>query len=184
MSTRSDRTRARLLQRALELFEAQGFERTTVAQIAAAAGVTQMTFFRHFASKELVVLTDPYDPAIAESIAVQPRDAAVLVRAVGGVRAALGALSEPEMAMVRRRVRIIAGSPGLRAGLGGLNAGTQARIGDQLIADGASVLVARVAASALLAALTAALFEWASDDDLLLAVAIEAALRTLEGRDG
>ena len=47
-----ERTRARLLAAALDLFARQGYERTTVAQIAAAAGVTEMTFYRHFGSKE------------------------------------------------------------------------------------------------------------------------------------
>lgn len=168
----------------MELFEAQGFEQTTVAQIADAAGVTEMTFFRHFASKESVVLADPYDPAIADAIAGQPADDAALVRAVGGVRHALSGLTEPESELVRRRVRIIAGSAALRASSAGANAATEARIADQLIADGAPALTARAAAAAVLAALTAALFEWARDEALSLAAAIEVALRTLEGRDG
>jgi AcrR family transcriptional regulator len=45
------RTRARLSQLALELFAVQGYEQTTAAQIAAAAGVTERTFFNHFETK-------------------------------------------------------------------------------------------------------------------------------------
>ncbi|WP_222847954.1 TetR/AcrR family transcriptional regulator [Ruania zhangjianzhongii] len=179
--SRSERTRARLVACALELFEAQGFERTTVAQIAAAAEVTEMTFFRHFASKELVILTDPYDPVIADAVAAQPVGGAPVIRATRGVRQALRGLSEPESELVRRRVRIIAGSPSLRASSIGVNAATERLIGDQLIAGGASALAARAAAAAVLAVLTAALFEWARDEQLTLPAALETALRTLEG---
>lgn len=167
----------------MALFEAQGFEQTTVAQIANRAGVTEMTFFRHFPSKELVVLTDPYDPAIADAIAAQPMGAAPLARAVRGVRQALSGLSEPESELMRRRVRIIARSAGLRASSFGVNASTEVRIGDQLVADGAPTLTARAAAAAVLAVMTAGLFEWARDERLTLPAAIDVALQTLEPSD-
>ena len=41
--------RRRLQQAALELFRERGYEATTTAEIAARAGVTERTFFRHFA---------------------------------------------------------------------------------------------------------------------------------------
>lgn len=180
-SPRHQATHERLIACALDLFEAQGFDKTTVAQIATAAGVSEMTFFRHFASKELVVLTDPYDPAIAEAIAAQPGDLTPLPRAVHGVRDALDNLSEPESDLVRRRVRIVADSSNLRAQSSRSTIATQEGIGDQLIADGASVVAARAAAAAVLAALTAALFEWSRDEQLGLSAALDIALHTLEG---
>jgi len=169
---------------ALDLFEAQGYEQTTVGQIAAAAGVTEMTFFRHFARKESVVLADPYDPVLAAGIAAQPVDLAPLTRAARGVREMLASLPEPHTAVVRRRVRVIAASPDLRAGSALNNQATEARIRDQLIADGASPLAAAVAAAALLAAMTAALFTWADAEQLSMTGALQAALHTLEGSDG
>jgi AcrR family transcriptional regulator len=48
-------TRARLQAIALQLFAEQGYDRTTVAEIAAAAEVTERTFFRHFADKPEVL---------------------------------------------------------------------------------------------------------------------------------
>ncbi|MGI8625513.1 MAG: helix-turn-helix domain-containing protein, partial [Geodermatophilaceae bacterium] len=51
MKDRRTRTRERLSDAALDLFGVHGYDATTVAQIAAAAGVTEMTFFRHFRSK-------------------------------------------------------------------------------------------------------------------------------------
>lgn len=183
-TSRHRRTHERLIACALDLFEAQGFERTTVAQIASAAGVTEMTFFRHFAGKESVVLSDPYDPAIAEAIGAQPVDDGALVRTAGGIRQAFHGLPEPETELVRRRVRIIASSATLRASSAASNLGTERSISDRLVADGAPVLAARTAAAAVLAALTAALYEWGSDERLTMSGAIDGALDALEGRDG
>ncbi|TDE33806.1 TetR/AcrR family transcriptional regulator [Nonomuraea mesophila] len=50
------RTREALIAAAVELFQRQGYEATTVAQIAAAADVSTRTFFLHFPTKEDVVL--------------------------------------------------------------------------------------------------------------------------------
>ena len=66
MSDRADRTRGALQRCASELFLRDGYDPTTVAAISRAAGVSQMTFFRHFPTKESVVLDDPYDPVIAD----------------------------------------------------------------------------------------------------------------------
>lgn len=61
---RSVKNREALLRAAQTLFRAQGFEATTIDQIAAGAGVSRRTFFRHFASKDAVVF-----PAAEERIA-------------------------------------------------------------------------------------------------------------------
>ena len=65
-------TRDRIRASALRLFGEQGYDATTVEQIAAAAGVSHMTFFRYFPTKEDVVLSDSYDPVIAALIAQTP----------------------------------------------------------------------------------------------------------------
>src|SRR4051812_29384261 len=54
-------TRERLWTVSLRLFGEQGFERTTVAEIAAAAEVTERTFFRHFADKREVLFAGQDD---------------------------------------------------------------------------------------------------------------------------
>src|ERR1017187_6732066 len=47
--------RGRLAQAAMELYVERGFEHTTVAEIARRAGLTERTFFRHFADKREVL---------------------------------------------------------------------------------------------------------------------------------
>ena len=86
--SRTRRTRVRLLAAGLDLFARQGYDATTVAQIAGAAGVTEMTFYRHFGSKDRLLLDDPYDPLMAGAIGHQPTGLPPLSRAVRGVRAA------------------------------------------------------------------------------------------------
>ncbi|HNP15627.1 MAG TPA: helix-turn-helix domain-containing protein, partial [Terrimesophilobacter sp.] len=58
--SRWDRTHDALLQAALELFEEHGFDATGTVQIARRAGVSEMTLFRHFPSKEALLLADPF----------------------------------------------------------------------------------------------------------------------------
>jgi AcrR family transcriptional regulator len=70
------RTRATLIDAAVELCDRQGFERTTVDQIAAIADVSPRTFSRYFATKDAIALAlvdDATDVAAAE-LARQPSD--------------------------------------------------------------------------------------------------------------
>ncbi len=55
------RTRAAIRAAALELISRQGYQATTVAQIADAAGVSHTTLFRYFESKEQVIIADDLD---------------------------------------------------------------------------------------------------------------------------
>lgn len=178
-----ERTRERLTACALDLFEEHGFEATSVAQIARAAGVTEMTFFRHFGSKEQAVLTDPFDPVIAAAVGARPRTEHPLDRTVRGLRSALAGLSEADLATARRRVRIVANTPVLRGAAAVQNETTARAISDQLTADGADPLTAGVAAAAVLAAVTTALYTWAADESASLPAVIGRALDTLERTD-
>lgn len=70
------RTRATLIDAAVELCDRQGFERTTVDQIAAIADVSPRTFSRYFATKDAIavaLIDDATDVAAAE-LARQPTD--------------------------------------------------------------------------------------------------------------
>lgn len=119
------RAHARLMEAALDLFERQGFDSTTVTPIAAAGGVTEMTSFRHFPTKEHLLLDDPYDPLIAAAVADRPRDLPPVTRAVRGLRGAWNDIPPPAEEAVQRRVRIAAQTPSLRAGMARNNARTE-----------------------------------------------------------
>ena len=73
MSRWEEGTSARLSEAALELFASQGFDATTVEQIAAKAGVTARTFFRHFTDKEEVLFSG--DAAMEEFLVDAVTDA-------------------------------------------------------------------------------------------------------------
>jgi len=78
------RTRASIREHALRLFREQGYQATTVEQIAAAAEVSPSTFFRYFPTKEDVVLQDDMDARMIEALDRQPAGLSPL----GAVRAA------------------------------------------------------------------------------------------------
>ncbi|MET7330392.1 helix-turn-helix domain-containing protein [Nonomuraea sp. NPDC005650] len=69
----------RLQRAAMELFAEDGFEATTVAGIAGRAGVTERTFFRHFADKREVLFAgeERLEAVFVDAIADAPPDAAV-----------------------------------------------------------------------------------------------------------
>lgn len=108
------RTRAAIQQHALRLFLEQGYPETTVEQIAAAAEVSQSTFFRYFATKEDTVLYDQFDPVMAESFLSQPAD----MKPLDAVRAAMAqvfaSLPREETDLEMARMRLISTVPELR----------------------------------------------------------------------
>lgn len=181
MTTKSERTAARIFQVAIALFERDGYEATTVGRIAAEAGVSEMTFFRHFATKDALLLDDPYDPVIAVGISAQPKDLPPLARATAGVRTAWAEVPVEGGDLMRRRLSIAA-TPALRGAVSRNTLETERVVAEQLVADGADPVAARIAAAALLAAMMAALLQWATgDDDRSMGSAIERALGVLEG---
>ena len=148
----------RLQAAALELFDEQGFERTTVAEITQRAGLTQRTFFNHFADKREVLfgLSSEVQREILHEItagddALPPLDA--VMRAFDVVA---DKLFEDRRAAVTRRHAVLAANPELQERELGKNAALaeaiaavlQARGCDPetaLLATGAAMLAQRVA---------------------------------------
>jgi AcrR family transcriptional regulator len=169
---------------ALELFEERGYNSTTAAAIAERAGVTEMTFFRHFPSKDSVLVADPYDPLIADAITRQPAEVSPLSAAIAGVADAWRAVPAPVSSEVRSRLRIVSKTPALRGAVARNSVAAEEAIADALTARGTSSTNARIAAAATIGALSAALLEWADGEDADLGTAINAALHVLGGDGG
>ncbi len=181
VTSRTLRTRERILAVALDLFERQGYRATTVAQIADAAGVTSMTFFRHFPTKDAVLVTDPYDPLIAEAVAAQPLGLPALERVRLGFLTALDGITPTEDATARRRVAIATGLPELRGALAASTQATHDAIVDRLVGQGVDRLEAAVTTGACLGGVTAALLAWpAMPPEVTLGAVVRHALDQLK----
>jgi AcrR family transcriptional regulator len=92
------RTRALIRENALRLFAEQGFQATTVEQIAAAAEVSPTTFFRYFPAKEDVVTSDGLDVLVSESCLEQPPGLGPVAAVRAAVASVLAALPAAELA--------------------------------------------------------------------------------------
>jgi AcrR family transcriptional regulator len=163
------------------MFAERGFDDVTVEEISRAVGVSHMTFFRHFPTKEAVLLDDPYDPVIGEAVSAQDNALPALEQVRRGFLEAWESLDEPGDAATRVRLRLAAGNTRLRAKLWENNHATEEVVVGALVAGGVPPLEARVATGAVLGALTAALFDWANDPNVgALGDRVLAALNQLE----
>jgi AcrR family transcriptional regulator len=81
---KKEHMRTTIQKEALRLFSEQGYEQTTVEQIAEAATISPATVYRYFKSKEDLVVTDEYDPIVIQSLMDRPADEPLIdsVRAV------------------------------------------------------------------------------------------------------
>jgi AcrR family transcriptional regulator len=99
----------------MELYAEQGFERTTVAEIAARAGLTERTFFRHFTDKREVLFygTEMLRGLLTRAVADSPSSATTL-DAVGTAFEAACALLQQNPERVRLRDSIVSANAELR----------------------------------------------------------------------
>jgi AcrR family transcriptional regulator len=109
------KTRLAIQQHALRLIREQGYEATTVEQIAEAAEISPSTFFRYFPTKDAVVLTDDYDPLLIEAIRAQPASVGMVRAFRNAYRDLFSDLSREEQESFFERAQIILEVPDLRA---------------------------------------------------------------------
>ena len=97
------------------LYAEQGFEQTTVAEIAARAGLTERTFFRHYADKREVLFygTEMMQHLLVEAVAAVPASATAM-DAVGAAFQAAGAMLQENPERVRLRDSIVSANAELR----------------------------------------------------------------------
>ena len=107
--------RGRLELAALALYGERGFENTTVAEIAARAGLTERTFFRHYADKREVLFSgaDALQELLVSNVAATP-DSMAPIDAVGAALEAAGALLQQRREYARQRQAIIAANTELQ----------------------------------------------------------------------
>ncbi|WP_433245467.1 TetR family transcriptional regulator [Streptosporangium sp. CA-135522] len=178
------KTRRTIQDHALRLFAEQGYETTTVEQIAEASEISPSTFFRYFPSKEDVVVHDDYDPLLAELLAAQPAELAPVPALRATVREAFGRLPREEELQLLTRTRLQLGHAALR----GKTVDGMIKTIDML-AEGIARrrglespdLLSRTTAGAVFGALLPAVFAWAEADGARrLADDVDEALALLE----
>ncbi|SDC96643.1 TetR/AcrR family transcriptional regulator [Glycomyces harbinensis] len=114
MSRWEPNARGRLETAALALFTEHGFEQTTVAEIAGRAGLTERTFYRHFADKRDVLFpdTNPLGTFLVEALEGVPAPAAPM-DTVAAVLDGVGLFFKDRWEFARRRQAVIAANPEL-----------------------------------------------------------------------
>ncbi|WP_106816726.1 TetR family transcriptional regulator [Microbacterium timonense] len=112
-STTQAASRATVVAAALELFAEQGFDQTSVEQIAQAAGVSRSTFFRQFGGKEDVVFTD-HEVLLGRlrDFLAQPHEDPWAAVCEASLLVYAHFAADPELA--RRRYEVVRGVPALR----------------------------------------------------------------------
>lgn len=110
--------RQRVSDVAVELFAERGYDATTVEDIAAAAGISERTFFRYFPTKDEVFFSRAESDTreLVEHVRSRPSDEAPWVALQGALEHALTSLNrEPEFARAKQFRDILAASPTLLA---------------------------------------------------------------------
>jgi AcrR family transcriptional regulator len=181
---KKQKTRWAIQEHALRLFAEQGYDATTVEQIAAAAEVSPSTFFRYFPTKEDVVLADDYDPLLVAAFEAVPSDLGPVAAMRQASRSAFGQIDVVEQAKVLERTKLTLSVPALRARSLENFAGTIALLAEPIarrLGRDPSDLGARTLAGACLGAMLVAIFEWVETDGAKpLADLIDEALGLLE----
>ncbi|MFJ9760824.1 TetR/AcrR family transcriptional regulator [Streptomyces sp. NPDC101149] len=108
--------RERLVVAAVDLFTEQGYDATTVAQIAERAGVTKSTFFRHFPDKRelLVAGQETLSRLLSEGIADAPGNASPLEAVAAGLERASTAMGPMSRELAPRLKAAVAASAELQ----------------------------------------------------------------------
>ena len=109
------KTRATIRQHAFRLFREQGYDATTVEQIAEAAEISPSTFFRYFPTKEDVVLQDDMELLWIDALRAQPPDMPPIAALRASLHAAFASLSAEDLAEMRETTDFALSVPAVRA---------------------------------------------------------------------
>jgi AcrR family transcriptional regulator len=156
--------RGRLGQAALDLYIERGFEQTTTAEIARRAGLTERTFFRHFADKREVLFGGQgvLVEAMVSAVASSPETAAPIESVVGALET-VGAAFFNRRDYSRQRQAVIDSNPELRERELIKLASLASAIADTLRGRGVDDRPANLAAEAGITVFKVAFERWISD---------------------
>ncbi|WP_446039279.1 TetR/AcrR family transcriptional regulator [Streptomyces sp. SID1121] len=171
---RRSETRRLIQAHAVRLFTDHGYDAVTVADVAEAAGVSAMTVYRHFPTKEDLVLIDQPARLIAEHVAASPATQP-LVRRVGSALVAAATASTggdgdeltADTKFLLDCLRLMVSTPALRARHLDSQYALQQAVVDALGEDASdpdAAFRAQAATSACIAAMHTALTRWVEDD--------------------
>ncbi|MEV8348582.1 TetR/AcrR family transcriptional regulator [Streptomyces niveus] len=179
------KTRVAIREATYRLISDQGYEATTVEQIAAAAEVSPSTVFRYFPTKEDIVLTDEFDPVMEAAIRARPADEPPLESLRAVLRQAVEAILADQSEELLQRSKLMLEIPAVRARMTETMAETSLLL-SRAVADRTGRdegdLEVRVFTASVMAALREVTIYWAEHDQKEnLAVLVDRALDSLEG---
>jgi AcrR family transcriptional regulator len=156
----------RLVVAAVDLFTEQGYDDTTVAQIAERAGVTKSTFFRHFSDKRelLVAGQETLSRLLADGIAEAPAGASPLQAVASGLERASGAMGPVNRELGPRLQAAVAASTELQERDALKSVGLAAAMTAALIARGVPDSTAQLAGELGVLAFKRGYAQWSADD--------------------
>jgi AcrR family transcriptional regulator len=158
-------SRGRLEQAAMSLYGERGFEQTTVAEIAARAGLTERTFFRHYTDKREVLFAGARElqELLVKTLADSPASAAPIDAVGAALDAAATAMQERPPEFARQRHAIISANAELQERELIKLASLAAALADTLRQRGTKDPAASLAAEAGIAVFRIAFEAWVSD---------------------
>jgi len=158
--------RERLVVAAVDLFAEQGYDATTVAQIAERAGVTRSTFFRYFPDKRelLVAGQDTLSQLLSEGIAEAPADAGPLEAVAAGLERASSAFGPMNHELGPRLKAAVAASAELQERDILKSVGLAAAMTTALVARGIPDPIAQLAGELGILAFKRGYAEWSEAD--------------------
>jgi AcrR family transcriptional regulator len=166
MSRWEPNARGRLEQAAIELYAERGFDQTTVVEIATRAGLTERTFFRHFADKREVLFAGAalLQEFLVSAVAGTPGSAAP-IDAIATALEAVGVLFEERRDSVRQRQTVIAANAELQERELIKLASLASAMAEALRGRGVTDPAAGLAAEAGIAVFRIAFERWIDDTD-------------------
>ena len=157
----------RLRAAALELFTTRGFEQTTAADIAAAVGLTERTFFRHFPDKREVLFVgqDDFVRAFLDPVQTAPPDTPAMAVVEAAVLSACAAFVDERREHSRLRQTVVDANPPLQERERHKLAGLAVSVAEGLRARGIGEPAATLAAESGATVFRIAFAQWIRDGE-------------------